>query len=79
MTLSQDCKQWLEAQAAEFLQPEVDYLSAGSIADEECLENTEPGWYARLSAPGYLDCTDWVGPYDTEEEALEALFDVYGE
>ena len=35
------------------------------------------GWFARLSAPGYLDATDWLGPYDTEEEAAEALLDAY--
>ena len=27
------------------------------------------GWYTRLSAPGYLDCTDWEGPFDSENEA----------
>jgi hypothetical protein len=27
---------------------------------------------ARLSAPGYLDCTEWT-PYDSEEEAREDL------
>ena len=37
------------------------------------------GWFARLSAPGYMDCTDWIGPYDTEEEAIEELDALYGE
>lgn len=36
------------------------------------------GFFSRLSAPGYLDCTDWSGPFDTKEEALEHLFDMYG-
>lgn len=35
------------------------------------------GWCARLSASGYLDCTDWTGPYATEAEALEALAEMY--
>ena len=35
------------------------------------------GWYARLSAPGYLDCTDWSGPFDSEKEANEYLNDMY--
>lgn len=35
------------------------------------------GWFARLSAPGYLDCTDWMGPYDTEEEAINELTEFY--
>lgn len=44
----------------------------------EGIERKE-GWYARLSAPGYLDCTEWTGgPYDTEAEALEAVRIVYG-
>lgn len=31
------------------------------------------GWFARLSAPGYMDATDWQGPYKTEREALDAV------
>jgi len=34
------------------------------------------GWGARLSAPGYLDCTDW-SVFDTEREAKEYLRDTY--
>jgi hypothetical protein len=33
---------------------------------------------ARLSAPGYMDCTEW-SLYDSEEEAREGLADVYGD
>lgn len=36
------------------------------------------GWGARLSAPGYMDCTEWV-VLPTEEEAKEYLLDAYGE
>jgi hypothetical protein len=35
------------------------------------------GWYARQSAPGYLDATDWMGPFDTEQEALSELHEMY--
>lgn len=35
------------------------------------------GWSARLSAPGYLDCTDWTGVFETEEEAVAALDEMY--
>lgn len=31
------------------------------------------GFFCRLSAPGYMDCTDWIGPFDTEAEAEEEL------
>jgi hypothetical protein len=34
---------------------------------------TETGWFSRLSAPGYLDCTDWCGPFASQEEALREL------
>jgi hypothetical protein len=34
------------------------------------------GWGARLSAPGYMDCTSWA-VYDTEAEAIEALDEEY--
>lgn len=33
-------------------------------------------WGARLSAPGYMDCTDWA-VFDTEEEAREYIRDEY--
>ena len=33
--------------------------------------------YCRLSANGYLDCTDWSGPFDSVEDAAEALLDLY--
>ena len=31
------------------------------------------GWCSQYSADGFLDCSDWQGPYDTEGEALEEL------
>lgn len=34
------------------------------------------GFGARLSAPGYLDCTEW-SIFDTEKEAAEYLLEVY--
>jgi hypothetical protein len=37
------------------------------------------GWCARYSAPGYLDCTDWCGPYSTEDEAIEECRALYGD
>lgn len=36
------------------------------------------GYLARMSAPGYMDCTDWTA-HDTAEEAFEYLKDTYGE
>lgn len=37
------------------------------------------GFCARYSAPGYLDRTDWCGPYETSGEAIEACKELYGE
>jgi hypothetical protein len=36
------------------------------------------GWGARMSAPGYLDCTDW-DVFDTEQEAIDYLKEEYPE
>ena len=36
------------------------------------------GWYARLSAPGYTDCTDWSGPFKTELDGHAHLEEMYG-
>jgi hypothetical protein len=35
-------------------------------------------WLARLSAPGYLDCTDWVA-CETEDAAKDYLAETYGD
>ena len=35
------------------------------------------GYGARLSMSGYMDCTDWVGPFATEDEAEEYLDEEY--
>ena len=37
----------------------------------------EKGWWARLSASGYLDCTDWHGPFPGLEEARNCIVDTY--
>jgi hypothetical protein len=35
------------------------------------------GWFCRLSAPGYLDCTEWSGPFKTAKEAEDYLEEMY--
>lgn len=37
------------------------------------------GWFARYSAPGYMDRTDSVGPFDTYQEAIQECLRLYGE
>mgnify|MGYP000736345245 CR=1 FL=1 len=39
------------------------------------------GYCARLTMPGFLDSTEWIGPYDSEREAMrdiETMFDLEG-
>jgi len=42
----------------------------------EC--ETITGWAARLSMPGFIDSTDWQGPYDSENAALQDVETIYG-
>lgn len=68
-----------------FMIPEAEYFSKEEAAeyavyeyaDPEDRENAKAGWYARLSAPGYLDATDWYGPFNTSDEALAHVMDLY--
>ena len=52
--------------AYSFMQPEA---YRGAEIQEEILEAgldlEDDKIYCRLSASGYLDCTDWHGPFDT--------------
>lgn len=44
-----------------------------------CSIDVDYGYCARLSMPGYLDCTDWVGPFYTEDDARSACLETYVE
>lgn len=37
------------------------------------------GWWARYSAPGYLDATDWCFSSNSPMEAIEEAFTTYGD
>jgi len=43
----------------------------------EIVEEYSGKWFCQLSAPGYMDQTDWMGPFDTLKEAKAELSDVY--
>lgn len=45
--------------------------------DMETLEVYSRSYCARLSASGYLDCTDWQGPYGSVERAEKDLAETY--
>lgn len=36
------------------------------------------GWIARMTMPGYLDCTEWTA-HDSYEEAKDYLTECYGD
>ena len=44
--------------------------------DLSLVDHTLGKWYYRLSASGYMDCTEWTGPFATEEEARDDLSSV---
>ena len=45
--------------------------------EEDGPEEDLSGWYSRLSASGYLDCTDWSGPFKTGQKALDYIKDLF--
>lgn len=50
------------------------YLDAvPGVADAERVY----GYFSRLSAAGYMDQTEWCGPFETQREAEDALLDLY--
>lgn len=59
----------------------ADYLTGTPVLDGDGEPNivTREGFYGRLSAPGYLDATDWMGPYRTERACALALTEMYGD
>lgn len=55
----------------------ANYLEGEPLDSEECAECRE-GWLARMSAPGYLDCTAW-GAYSSRAAAESALSEMYSD
>ena len=72
----------VESTAGGFLVP-ADVVGDGPVRDfiegEPISSEKVTGYFARLSAPGYLDATDWSGPFITEaaaREHIERFYDV---
>ena len=55
----------------------LNYLEGTPCDPEETCE-VKTGWLARMSAPGYLDCTSW-SVYRTESDAQNQMSELYGE
>lgn len=59
-----------------------EYWTNCPVGDEDGKINSideQGGYFARLSASGYLDCTDWSGPFDSQDDAAQHLIDTFGE
>lgn len=52
----------------------ADYLEGKQIGEDV---ETVSGIFCRLSAPGYMDCTEWAGPFETIEEAKAHIAETY--
>lgn len=50
----------------------------GRILDADKCVPLQSGYLARMSAPGYMDCTEWAA-FDTEQKAREYLVSMFGE
>jgi hypothetical protein len=55
----------------------AEYYSPSEHSKEATIEPVTDKWFYRLSAPGYLDCTEWTGPFDTIGEAKSDLVECY--
>jgi len=67
-----------------FMKPVAQYLTETEATEymhesnpDSILEGYPAGWYSRLSADGYLDCTDWQGPYDSADRAIKEVCDLF--
>lgn len=49
------------------------------VLSSQVVTEESTGWCARYSAPGYMDCTDWCGPYPTREQAERECEALYGD
>lgn len=59
------------------MEPEVQRFTKQD-AEKYIGEGGGAGYYARLTMPGYMDSTDWRGPYRNENEALRELEEIDG-
>ena len=50
----------------------------GKVLERQEIESVH-GWFGRLSAAGYTDCTGWSGPFRSNVATLEYLIEMYGE
>lgn len=54
------------------------YVQGEPFLDPSFVIEPEHGWIARLSAPGFMDCTEWAS-FKTEKDANDYLDEYYGD
>lgn len=59
-----------------FMVPQAEWLSEEEAEAYVEIYATE-GWYSRLTAPGYLDSTEWSGPFPNLFRAVRHLLDMF--
>lgn len=73
---------WVDTVSAGVVYYPADLFSRREIADIWDIDISEvehhEGYGARMSAPGYLDCTDWA-VFETYDEAASYLEEYYGD
>src|SRR5262245_31050163 len=55
----------------------IDDVVLATVCSRVTVEIVRRKFWSRLTAPGYLDSTDWLGPFDTFAEARAALTETY--
>jgi len=61
---------------------EIQFLDADYFAQyaekDDWYGEMESGWYYRHGSPGYMADSDWYGPWESEEAALEGARESQG-
>lgn len=55
----------------------ADVCTVKDFPEGSTIEPVSGKWFARLSAPGYLDATDWAGPFATITAAMYYILETY--
>lgn len=77
--LHDDVIAWLDWQQTQFMRLAVESLTQAEAREYTGDGSADAGLYWRLSAPGYLDATDWAGPFSTLGDAVRDAYRAHGD